>query len=346
MCTDFLLLAKDASVVNGRSVEFGTDLRSELLVGGRGTQKQSPAPEGRKGYSWTAQYGYVGTSAYNRDIISDGMNERGLSIGALWLPSSRYKHDVSQDKALVVDLFASWVLGTCATVDEVKDGLNNGEVEVWGDILLEEQSPLHFPIHDAAGRSIVVEFTNRETNIYDNPIGVVTNDPPFPWQITNIENYVGLTNVDAESIKIGLMQLGQPGHGSGMRGVPGDSTPPSRFIRTVYNKHFAEQPATRPENSEEACNLALHLLNTVDIPKGTSASRPTDGKPPEYDYPQVVVVKALTDKIFNFRTYDNPTIMTVDLKKVDFSNPFETRYPLPAKPVSIDITPMLNRATE
>lgn len=345
MCTDFLLVASNASVVNGRSVEFGTDLKSELLVGGKGTQKQSPAPLGGKGLSWTARYGYVGTSAYNRDIISDGMNEAGLSIGALWLPTSRYKHDVSQDKALVVELFASWVLGTCATVDEVKHKLNNHDVEVWGDLVLDEKSPLHFPIHDEAGRSIVVEFTNRETQVYDNPVGVVTNDPPFPWQITNIQNYVGLSNVDAEPIEIGLKRFAQPGHGSGMRGVPGDSTPPSRFIRTVFNKYFAEH-AQRPKNSEEACNLALHLLNTVDIPKGTSASRTQDGETPEYDYPQLVVVKALTDKVFSFRTYDNPTIMRVDLKELDLSKPFETRYPLPTQPTSIDITPMLNRATE
>ncbi|MGK9233440.1 linear amide C-N hydrolase [Inquilinus limosus] len=345
MCTDFLLLAKDASVVNGRSVEFGTDLKSEILVGGRGTLKQSPAPEGKEGYSWNAKYGYVGTSAYNRNIISDGMNERGLSIGALWLPTTRYKHDVPHNKAVVVELFASWVLGTCATVDEVKHRLHNHEIEVWGDLVLDEKSPLHFPIHDEAGRSIVVEFTNRETHVYDNPVGVVTNDPPFPWQITNIQNYVGLFNVDAEPIEIGLKRFAQAGHGSGMRGVPGDSTPPSRFIRTVFNKHFAEH-AQRPKNSEEACNLALHLLNTVDIPKGTSASRTQDGGTPEYDYPQVVVVKALTEKIFNFRTYDNPTVMRIDLKKLNLSDPVETRYPLPTQPVSIDITPTVNRAAQ
>ena len=97
-------------------------------------------------------------------------------------------------KALVVDLFTSWVLGTCATVDEVKDRLNRGEVEVWGDVVLEKEMPLHFPIHDEAGRSIVIEFIDGEIQIHDNPVAVLTNDPPFPWQITNIENYVGLSN--------------------------------------------------------------------------------------------------------------------------------------------------------
>ncbi|MGO1074236.1 linear amide C-N hydrolase [Inquilinus sp. CA228] len=343
MCTDFLLLAGDASVVNGRSMEFGSDLKSELLIGGRGTEKMSPTPDLKDGLRWTARYGYVGMNAYGKKIITDGMNEVGLSIGALWLPGTRYQRTVSNpSKALVVDLFTSWVLGTCATVDEVKDRLNRGEVEVWGDLVLEKEMPLHFPIHDEAGRSIVIEFIDGEIQIHDNPVAVLTNDPPFPWQITNIENYVGLSNTDAEPIEIGLKRFKQTGHGSGMRGLPGDSTPPSRFIRTVFQKHFAE----RPKTGEEACNLALHLLNTVDIPKGTSASRPKEGKAPEYDYTQWIVLKALTQKVFNFRTYDNPTIMQVDLKKLDLSVPGETPHPLPAQPVSIDITPVLSRATE
>ncbi len=86
MCTDFLLLAGDASVVNGRSMEFGSDLKSELLIGGRGTEKLSPTPDLKDELHWTARYGYVGMNAYGKKIITDGMNEVGLSIGALWLP--------------------------------------------------------------------------------------------------------------------------------------------------------------------------------------------------------------------------------------------------------------------
>ncbi|KGM32351.1 linear amide C-N hydrolase [Inquilinus limosus] len=335
MCTDFLLLAEDASVVNGRSMEFGSDLKSELLISGRGTEKTSPTPDLKDGLRWTAQYGYIGMNAYGKTIITDGMNEAGLSIGALWLPGTRYAHTVSTpSQALVVDLFTSWVLGTCATVDDVKAQLTGGGIEIWGDLVLEKETPLHFPIHDERGRSIVIEFIDGVAQIHDNPVAVLTNDPPFPWQITNIENYVGLSNTDAEPIHIGLQRFKQTGHGSGMRGMPGDSTPPSRFIRTVFQKHFAH----RPKDAGEACNLAIHLLNGVDIPVGTSASRPAHGGKVEYDYTQWIVVKALRQKVFNVRTYTNPTMMQIDLKQLDLSRPGETLHPLPAQPTSINIT--------
>jgi hypothetical protein len=119
MYTDFLLLAgdKDNSVVIGRSMEFGEDLGSQILVGGRGTKKQSAAPDSPMGgLSWTAKYGYVGLNVaglHLPKLICDGMNEKGLSIGALWLPVyTQYSPTVSSKvQALDVTDFTNWVLG-------------------------------------------------------------------------------------------------------------------------------------------------------------------------------------------------------------------------------------------
>jgi choloylglycine hydrolase len=333
VCTDFLLQAADGSIVNGRSMEFGKDLASQILVGGKGTQKQSPAPDSGTGLSWTARYGYVGLNALGQPLITDGMNEAGLSIGALWLPVSTYAQTVTNaSQALRVDLFASWALGNFATVGDVRQALK--EVEVWGNAWLQTNMPLHFPIHDRAGRSIVVEFMNSRTQVYDNPVAVTTNAPPFPWHLTNIENYVGLAALDAAPITIGGISYSPPGHGSGMRGVPADSTPPSRFIRTVFQKQFATQPA----DDVAACSLALHLLNTVDIPQGTSQPQDqSDGN----DYTQWAVVKSLKEQTFSYRTYDNPTVMQIDLKKLDLSSPGENTYPMPTEHVSVNITSKL-----
>jgi choloylglycine hydrolase len=148
----------------------------------------------------------------------------------------------------------------------------------------------------------------------------------------NKGNYVGLSSVDAASITIGGTVYAPAGHGSGMRGVPGDSTPPSRFIRALLQK----QSATQPTNSTEASNLAVHLLNTVDIPLGTSAapSQPDD-------YTQWVVVKALTARTFSYRTAGNPTVMQIDLAGLDLSNPVETAYSMPTKLPYLDITQQL-----
>ncbi|MGC1781558.1 MAG: choloylglycine hydrolase family protein [Acidobacteriaceae bacterium] len=334
MCTDFLLRASDGSVVNGRSMEFGSNLHSELLICGRGTPKHSRAPDREHGLRWTTTFGYIGMNVFGGPIVADGMNEAGLAVGCLWLPNiTRYKQTVSDPaKALIADSFVSWALGNFATVAQVADALN--AVEVWGDKKMETSLPLHFSIHDKAGDSIVIELLDGSPSVHRNPVAVLTNAPAFTWHLANIGTFVGLAAQDVNPITIGSEDFCPPGHGSGMRGLPGDSTPPSRFIRTVFQKNFA----VPPDNNSAACNLAIHLLNTVDIPKGTSAALPTQNEQSKDDHTQWIVVKALTQQTFSFRTYDNPTMMQVDLAKLDFSTPGENTHPLPSTPVAIDIT--------
>lgn len=349
MCTDFLLLAadEDNSVVVGRSMEFGEDLGSQILVGGRGTKKHSAAPDSLMGgLSWTAKYGYVGLNVAGLDLkhlICDGMNEKGLSIGALWLPRyTQYSPTVdSKAQALEVKDFTNWVLGNFATVAEVKAGLAG--VQIWGSSLMSTKIPIHFSIHDVSGESAVLEFLagNTQGQWQSNTVGVLTNAPPFDWQLSNIGNYVGLSSVDAVPITIGGTTYPSPGHGSGMRGLPGDSTPPSRFIRLLFQKHFVTQPA----NSADASSLALHLLNTVDIPLGTSAAqqeqKPSKGND---DYTQWVVVKALTARTFSYRTAGNPTLMQINFADLDLDDAREVAYPMPQEATYIDITEQLSPA--
>jgi choloylglycine hydrolase len=347
MCTDFLLQAadRDNSVVVGRSMEFGEDLGSQILVGGRGTKKQGGAPDSPMGgMSWTAKYGYVGLNVAGlglKHLICDGMNEKGLSIGALWLPGFTEYRPAVTNKAQALDVkhFTNWVLGNFATVAEVEAGLTG--VQIWGNASLSTQVPMHFSIHDASGTSMVIEFLaeNPQGKVQPNTVGVLTNAPPFAWQLTNIGNYVGLSPVDAAPMTIGGIPYPPPGHGSGMRGVPGDSTPPSRFLRILFQKQFATQPA----NNTDAISQALHLLNTVDIPLGTSAAqqeqKPSKGND---DYTQWAVVKALTARTFSYRTAANPTLMQINLAALDFGDAREVTHPMPPEVTYIDITEKLS----
>jgi choloylglycine hydrolase len=347
MCTDFLLQAadEDNSVIVGRSMEFGEDLGSQILVGGRGTKKHSAAPDSPMGgLSWTAKYGYVGLNVAGlglTHLICDGMNEKGLSIGALWLPGfTEYSPAVTNNaQALDVTHFTNWVLGNFATVAEVEVGLKG--VQIWGNALLCSKVPMHFSIHDANGASVVIEFLadNLQGKVQHNTVGVLTNAPPFAWQLTNIGNYVGLSSVDAQPITIGRNSYNPPGHGSGMRGVPGDSTPPSRFVRIVFQKQFATQPA----NNTDAISQALHLLNTVDIPLGTSAAK-NEQKPSKGndDYTQWVVVKALTARTFSYRTARNPTLMQINFAELNLDHDREDAFPMPNEATYIDITEQLS----
>ncbi|MFP2924323.1 linear amide C-N hydrolase [Pyxidicoccus sp. 3LG] len=338
MCTDFLLRATDKSVVNGRSMEFGRDLQSKLIVRAPGEHFQSPSPKGLNGLSWTVKHGYVGLTAYaDVPMVVDGLNTHGLSIGALWLPGSSYQQVTDVSKALALEDFAGWVLGTFKSVDEVRQALSTGQVQVWEGTKMAQSLPLHFPIHDAAGNSLVVEFINGQVNLYDNPVGVLTNDPPFPQQLTNLGGFSNLSPWDARPVEMGGQSFAPPGHGSGLRGMPGDSTPPARFVRAAYLKQYAHPPA----NVAEACNLAFHILNDVDIPLGTSRSINLKTGREESDYTQWAVVKNLTDTVLNVRFYDNMLVYSVDLRSLDFRKAAGKTFPVPTSPTTIDITAKL-----
>ncbi|QSQ23235.1 linear amide C-N hydrolase [Pyxidicoccus parkwayensis] len=343
MCTDFLITGNDTRAaptpiaVNGRSMEFGADLGSQLLVHAPGESFHSLAPDLKQGLKWTSKYGYVGLTALSKDVIVDGLNTAGLSVGALWAPGSTYPKVSKSSQALALVNFVNWALGTCATVADVKTALTSGDVQVWEGDLLAKLLPLHFPVHDAAGNSIVVEFTNGQLNVYDNPVGVCTNDPPFPVQLQNLGGFSNLSPWDSKGTELGSEFFKPAGHGSGMRGLPGDSTPPARFVRAAYLKQYSQPLVT----AADATTLAFHLLNAVDIPLGTSRSTNALNKE-EVDYTQWVVVKDLVAKTLSVRFYVNPLVYSVNLNTLDFSGAAGKPFPVPTSPTSIDLTEKLS----
>jgi choloylglycine hydrolase len=278
MCTDFLLAGRDGRrrlFVNGRSMDFGLELNSQPFARRRGEVMQSPAPRKLRaprkkhdGLRWRVKYGYVGMNVFKLKLVVDGLNECGLSVGTLWLPGSEYQTVTNDRRALSVLLVNDWLLGTCATVADVRRGLR--KVQVWAYTPMEKNlSPIHFTVHDARGKSIVIEYLDGKLNIFDNPVGTTTNAPVFPWHLDNVRNYVGVTPNDRLDVTVFGKTFTATGNGTGFRGIPGDYTPPSRFIRTL----FLASAASRPKDARVARNLALHILNNVDIRRARSATR-------------------------------------------------------------------------
>ncbi|MDO9559871.1 MAG: linear amide C-N hydrolase, partial [Syntrophales bacterium] len=263
-CTDFQVKAKDGSVIIGRSMEFAMGMDSEVVVFPKVEKMVSMQPDGKTGIHWTPKYGYLGINALGeKQALLDGLNEKGLSIEFLWFTESKYQEAKNADWLTIADL-GHWVLGNFSTVDEVKKALSR--VKVVGVYVpqLGAVPGLHAAVHDAGGKSIVVEFINGETKIYDNPIGVMTNKPTFDWQLTNLRNYVNLDPYDKEGKTIAGVKVNPAGSGTGWLGMPGDWSPPSRFVRTVMIVNSADPV----NNAAEAVNLAEHILNAVDIPMG------------------------------------------------------------------------------
>ena len=351
MCTDFVIAAANGGgVVNGRSLEWGSPMHSEVKAVEAGTTFRADSPSGLgTGLEWTSTYPYLGmTVGAVKPLVIDGLNTQGLSCGALWFPAGTYPSTVTDDSvALDAPLVVDWVLGNHSTVDEVQAALSSPTtVQLWGDQEEQEYVTLHWAVHDAEGHSLVIELVDGELQLYadtpgapaPNAIGVLTNDPPFPDQLTNLGFYSHLSPWDAAAVEIGGQPVAPAGHGSGMMGVPGDSTPPSRFVRAAYLRQFATaSEQTQPSTAPGACNLAFHLLNDVDIAAGTSLSKSNGGQT-DADQTQWAVVKDLTDQILYVRPYGDMCVFSVDLGGLDWQTASKSNLPLPTAPQSIDLT--------
>ena len=312
-CTDARIVAQDGAVLSARSMEFGIPMDSRLVVRPRGTALESPAPEGAKGVRWKAKFGYAYLDGLQLDAVVDGLNEAGLGIGVLFFPgyAGYEKVDPADNaKALSHIQFSTWVLSQFANVDEVKTALAG--VKVWGEVVPKfGLLPLHYVIHDAKGKSIVCEWVDGKLRVYDNTTGVMTNSPTYGWHMTNLNNYVRLSPDNASAQTVGGVSYAATGQGSGLLGMPGDPSPPSRLVQTV----FALNTAVKPKNAEEALVLAQKLMNRVDIPVGLVR----DPASKEADSTEWAVFRDHSNKIYYYRTYGDMTPQALDLKKVNFA---------------------------
>ena len=169
-------------------------------------------------------------------------------------------------------------------------------------------------MHGASGKSIVVEYVGGKLNVHDNPLGVITNSPTFDWHMTNLRNYLNFSMTNAPPVQLGSVKLLPTGQGSGMLGLPGDFTPPSRFVRAVA----FSQSVFKPKTGDDAILEAFHVLNQFDIPKGAAREHDKDEHGNVLaDYTIWTSASDLKARRFYFRTYDNSQIRMVDLMKMN-----------------------------
>jgi choloylglycine hydrolase len=323
MCTTFRLGTTSEEVIIGRTMEFALDLGWRLLIVPRGASFTGTGPAGA-GRSWSARYGFVGVGALGRSSATDGVNEAGLYAGLLYLPgyaSYQSVAGVSAHDIVSPDELASLALGTAATVTEAIEAVSdlvvfNRVEELLGDVL-----PIHLVLYDAGGAAAVVEWVNGERRIHDNPLGVCTNAPPFDWHMTNLRNYVNLSATNVPPMDLDGVEIEGLGEGTGLLGLPGDWTPPSRFIRATSVSH-AVLPA---EGSDAGLLAALHVVNAFDIPKGVVRSPHGD------DFTVWSSVSDLTNRRYVLRTYDDPTPRILHLEDLGLADEGAIRTaPLPS----------------
>jgi choloylglycine hydrolase len=172
---------------------------------------------------------------------------------------------------------------------------------------------VHYIVTDATGASITIEYIDGKLNVYDNPLGVITNSPSFDWHMTNLRNYINLSDENVQPVSLGKVKLAPFGQGTGMLGLPGDFTPPSRFVRAVV----FSQTALPVKTGREAVLQSFHLLNNFDIPKGVAREgHPAAEGEVTADFTMWTSACDLKSKQFYFRTFDNSQIRSVDLTKM------------------------------
>ena len=316
-CTGIRLIAEDGTVVHARTMEFAIDIHSDVIMVPRGYARTGTTPDGKEGLKWKAKYASVGANGVGLPVLFDGLNEKGLAAGTFYFPTSaRYMPYSAADAGKTIAQWevGSWILENFASVEEVKANIGNIVVPAvvfggWGFA-----PEAHYIVHDASGKSIVIEYVGGKLNVYDNPLGVITNSPTFDWHMTNLRNYLNFSMTSTPPVQLGSIKLLPTGQGSGMLGLPGDFTPPSRFVRAVA----FSQSVFKPKTGDDAVLEAFHVLNQFDIPKGAAREHEKD----EHgnilaDYTIWTSANDLKGKRFYFRTYENSQIRMVDLTKMN-----------------------------
>jgi choloylglycine hydrolase len=319
-CTIFRMKAKDGNITIARSMEFGVNLGYDLIVVPRNRPFFSPSPVSGSGLKWTSRFGYIGVASMGMDFgVSDGMNEKGLSVSVLWYESdTQYQAVAPADSstALAQAIYSDWVLGNFSTVEEVRSATSRVKVFFYADpAKMKMALTVHFIVYDAMGGCIVIEYDKGQCNIHDNPLGIMTNSPSLPWHYTNLRQYVGLESTNPIPVKAGALSFNPTGHGDGMFGIPGDYTPPSRFVRLAMFERYVTRQPDAPSN----LNLCQHVINTFTIPFGIIVDKDSTGNVVSSESTQWVTFRDVTNRILYFKTYENQTLRKIDLKDVDFA---------------------------
>lgn len=329
-CTSFRIGTSDGGTVYGRTMEFAFKLDSSAMVIPRDFKLATTGADGKPGMAWTGKYAAVGLNALGVTALVDGMNEKGLAGGILYFPDyAGYADPAKADpaKSLAPWDVLTWALTNFATVAEVKAALEGISIVGVVQPAMGIAPPVHYTLHDASGASVVIEPVDGVLKIYDNALGVMTNSPPFDWHLANLRNYVKLSPVNAPALEIGGQKFSPLGQGSGMLGVPGDTTPPSRFVRALGYTLAAE----KKPSGIESVRLAEHILNNFDIPAGWIQQKQDGTAEEPLEYTQWSTVADLTNLQYYVKTYDDQVLRGIDLKSFDLDAKALVSTPLKAE---------------
>ena len=268
-----------------------------------------------------SHYAMIGMAFIAGDcpLYYDAVNEKGLGVAGLNFVGNAYYRDVEEGKENVAQFeFIPWILSQCADVDEAVEKLKHINIT---NIPFSDSLPiaqLHWMISDK-NRSITVESVKEGINVYDNPVGVMTNNPPFDKQMFNLNNYMYLSSKQPENTFSDKLDLHTYSRGMGAMGLPGDLSSQSRFVRVAFTKMNSKSG----DSELESVSQFFHILGSVDQQRGCC-----DVGEGKYEI-TLYTSCCNTDKgIYYYNTYENHQISAVNMHNVDLDSDKIYRYPI------------------
>lgn len=303
MCTAATYKAGDAYF--GRTLDYEFSYGDEITITPRNYEFHFRHTKDIKSH-----YAIIGMAhiAENYPLYYDAINEMGVGIAGLNFVGNAVYPEPSEDKTCVAQFeLIPWILCQCKSVEEARKLLCGASIVCTSFSEKLPSAQLHWIIADK-NSSIVVESTADGMHIYDNPVGVLTNNPPFPTQMFNLNNYMNLSPKQPENKFSESLELNAYSRGMGAMGLPGDLSSASRFVRVTFTK----MNSISNSNEADAVGQFFHILGSVDQQRG--CCEVTDGK---YEITIYTSCCNLDKGIYYYTTYSNHQITAVDMHNED-----------------------------
>ncbi|MCC3402997.1 choloylglycine hydrolase [Eubacterium callanderi] len=314
MCTAATYVTKDHYF--GRNLDLEFSYNQKVTIVPRNYEFNF-----RKVKPMKSHYAMIGMAfvVENYPLYYDATNEKGLSMAGLNFPGNAdYKKEVEGIDNIAPFEFIPWILGQCATIAEVKsllDRINLINIDFSKELPL---SPLHWIISDKEV-SITVESVKAGLKIYDNPIGILTNNPTFDIQMFNLNNYINITKEVPENRFSSKLDLDIYSRGMGAIGLPGDLSSSSRFVKAAFTK----LNSISGTSESESISQFFHILGSVNQERGCVRLAK--------DTYEITIYSSCcnTDKgIYYYKTYENSQITGIDLYNENLDSQILISYPL------------------
>lgn len=300
----------------GRNLDLEYSYHEEVTI----TPRHFPF-QYRRMVAQKTHYAIIGMAfiAGGYPLYYDAANEKGLAMAGLNFPGNAYYGEMKADADNIAPFeIIPWVLGQCGDLDEAKVLLSRMNLINENFSAQLPLSPLHWMLSDTSGRSIVVESVKDGLKVYDNPVGVMTNNPTFDIQLFKLNDYRNLTAEQGDNRFAEGLDLEQYSRGMGAIGLPGDLSSSSRFAKVA----FTRMNSLSDDSEAGSVSQFFHILGSVEQQRGCCRLG---------DKNEITIYSScinLEEGIYYYRTYDNSQISAVNLHHTDLDADSLTHFEL------------------